>query len=689
MKQQNITLQNIVPFEGELDKDHRRLDPCFMTGKGCVYTEQIDNIIGYRKEERRNGNGKKEFRGFSIMPFRPNTKTFHRNCLLKYFEANFPEENPNGSIKLDTAEEVRRPGIVICEGICKRIQESDFITCDISQPNPNVFYELGLAYGIGQKIVVMHQSKSEFGKNISIKFKDLGCNCYVYDDLSPIYPENLNDKKYVWKNDETKVDPNQLKILLFNQLDETKTTSEIDSKVKGDIDLDFQAHVNSVVGIAINDIVKSLEVNNKNNIPTKHLGIINQLNVCENLKKDLTYPDVRNKIDSAYCIIIRSGAECDIMSYFWLGYGHSKGKNVIPVNVLEDETKDVKDLAFDIRAQRHMFFFDNNPEKFEKELRVSLTHMVNSDFKEWSRKKFWDKMLGKRGEVSIFTGALHIDSFEREMIGDWDLRAASELTSYFAQAQYRAKIESPIYSPEYKNNSTYLSEYIQKLKKNIENKTCIIIASPDVNPLTEIMLGHIYKVPDEKLFCNSNEKSLETYNKAIKVIKEKKSEVQPEKDENEKKLKRFFYEERFSDKNRRGFEGRPLSGGSILSEEFISQTFDPKDFEVLGNLIIAKNPRTKGKYIIILNGISGPATFALTHVITGGITKEFVKYDPELFLPEVKSEEILSEILEKIDSNEPLQYIISVQVGGDPNSGEKTATSDWRNIKSWEENEII
>jgi len=685
---------NKVPFDGALGRKHRRIDPCFMTGKGCVYTEQIDNIINTRLKE--GEKGEKEYRGFSILPFRPNTKTFHRNCLQKYLEANFPKTNPEGCLKLDTAEEVKRPGIVICEGICKRIQESDFITCDISLPNSNVFYELGLAYGIGQKIIVMHQKKSEFAKVISEKLNDLFCKCYEYDDLYPIKIEEINNEQNVWCDKERiKDNPDQLKILLYNHKKKPENTEIKTIKCNDDIVdivdivLNFEAHVKSVIGLTINDIVESLKVDNKNNIPKDYINIINDFRNCETVPVNSSFREIRESIDSAYCIIIRSGVECHPMTYFWLGYGHAHGKNVIPVNVLDDESKDVKDLAFDIRAQRHMFFFKNNPEKFEKELESSLVHMIKSDFSEWSRKKFWDKMLGKRGEVSIFTGALHIDSFGREMIGDWDLRAASELTSYFAQAQYRAKIESPIYSPEYKDNTRNLEEYINNLLKIIENKTCILIASPDVNPLTEIILGQIYQVTNKKLlFHESNEKILKRYPKVIKVIKEKESEleVKLENGKTEKKSGRFFYEERLSKnkKNQRGFEGS-LREGSIFTE-FVSQTSEPKEFEVLGSLIISKNLSSPGKYIIILNGISGPATFALTHVITGGITKEFVKYDPEKFMPEAKSEEILSNILKKLKSEDfsYLECYISVKVGRDPNSSEIPTTSDWRNILSWE-----
>jgi hypothetical protein len=44
---------------------HERVNPCFMTGKGCIYTDQIDQAL----DERKKSDG--ACAGFMIMPFRP------------------------------------------------------------------------------------------------------------------------------------------------------------------------------------------------------------------------------------------------------------------------------------------------------------------------------------------------------------------------------------------------------------------------------------------------------------------------------------------------------------------------------------------------------------------------------------------------------------------------------------------
>ena len=103
-----------------------------MTGKGCVYTDQIDEALRTRKK-----NG--QVKGFMIMPFRPGLQVFFENCLRPFFEVNYdtirdgkgPQAGQQPGIVLETADAVARPGIIVCEGICKRIQEADFVVAGL------------------------------------------------------------------------------------------------------------------------------------------------------------------------------------------------------------------------------------------------------------------------------------------------------------------------------------------------------------------------------------------------------------------------------------------------------------------------------------------------------------------------------------------------------------------------------
>lgn len=712
----------VIPFEGQLSNEHKRVDPCFMTGKGCVYTEVITDTTRLRKRQN-----EPSYVGFAAMPFRPNLQIFYNNCLERYFNSHF-----GGRVTLHRADEVRRPGLVICEGICKRIQEADFVTADISVHNPNVFYELGLAYGMGHNIVVLHNGPNDIANRLA----DLGCKSFQYHDLDPISVSEFNKSEYIWRlsEEERAAVGKPENILLYeHSFDDGVPETIPPPTLNDDIDLSFSAHVKSAVGIAVTDFsgpyFGAAPAIGQHSVVNVYKKIISGFSIVVDTKTDRNFKEIREQVNAAYCLIIRTGfRKCHPMAYFWLGYAHALGKNVVPVTVTFKHDEEIKDLAFDIRAQRHMIFMRDAPKRFEEELTASLHHMFVSDFSVWSRKRFWDRVLGRRGEVSIFTGALHNNSYGREMIGDWDLRAAAELTSYFARAQYRAKIENPVYTPEYPGADADRS-YRTSLQSMMTDKNCILIASPDVNPLTEMVLGRIYGVEDSELFQLKNKDTL----KGVVALK-----VRPI--DSEKKAgrtglthddatsdvdspKRYFYREKpgkKGEKPKRGFMSHLFPGGKYFKDcdafpegelllDYVSQTDQEKRrFDLMGHLVVAKNPfcaPNVEKFIIVLNGVSGPATFALTHALTGGVTKEFVAYsDPEL--PPKWSEQLLEQLMDKVDKQDKnsdwsLEMFIRVSIGESQTAGggdvvadssgvramEHTTSSfatDWRKIVSWE-----
>jgi len=348
-----------------------------------------------------------------------------------------------------------------------------------------------------------------------------------------------------------------------------------------------------------------------------------------------------------------------------------------------------------------MTFMKSNPSHFAHELQDTLQQMIVADFSEWSRSTFWNEMLDRRGRVSIFTGALHNDPIGRDMIGDWDLRAASELTSFFASHQYRATIESPIYQIEQvtkkriQEASVEETDYVLALERLLAGKNCIIIASPDVNPLTEILLGKLYEVDRGKWFIdNANAEKSAGAVVAFKEAEGKKSSLSKKTHHGRAFYHQILLESSPNDKKNRltrGFEGHGVPQNH-LSGEFLSQKDENGIFTVHAHLVIAKNPFDPPEsehHIIILNGVSGPATFALTHVLTGGASTQFVAYDVN-FNADAESEAFLQQVNRDLDTIRQdqvrgVQYFIEVKVG--PPEEEKDITGkhifDWRRILSW------
>ena len=680
-------------FREKATKPHRRINPCFMTGKGCVYTEQIDREFEHRRE-------KQSFSGFMILPFRPNISVFYDLCLKRFVSSYGTADGPVSIIK---ADQVRKTGYVICEKICKKIQESDFVIADISMPNANVFYELGLAYGIGQKIVTIYHYKETFGVEISKYLSEAGCKSYAYEDLKPLMMEHFPISNYIWQRSASFAAETMPTTLLidnlnfpggsFNSLGEQHPQDDM----VGDISLSFASNVAAAVGVAIDNIsteIKGGQLSIK--IPDTYYPLISELRTAREVQKDANFNDILEKIEQSFCAIIRTGGKnCNPMMYFWLGYCHARGKNVIPITTIAREGEAIDDLAFDIRALWHMTFSLKDPSSLASEVEETLHQMILSDFTEWSRRRLWDEMLEKRGKVSIFTGALHNKDIGREMIGDWDLRAASELTSYFASHQYRATIESPIYQIEHVVGKKIVGRdvYIEKLEEMVSEKNCVIIASPDVNPLTELLLGKIYGVDKEDWFGADPE--FDAANHAPNaVVAFKRKPVEEGATADNTRVNSTFYRE-YTDQGERdrGFLA-PFVKNKKIAGSFVSQTATPEPFTVHAHLVVVPNPYCSKsetqKFIVILNGVSGPATFALTHVLTGGVSREFVSYGQN-FDPNSESEKILKQILEEFNSSQREKHgyhcILEVKVGplteGTDVKSRGRGIFDWRHILEW------
>jgi len=662
------TGQTLSSFQEETNKEHERVNPCFMTGQSCLYGGAINESLAKRRNPDPNRR-----HGFMIMPFRPNIRLFLQRSLRPFLE----DQNPK-NFSIDSAEEMGRPGVIMCEGICKRIQEADFIVADISIPNPNVLYELGLAYGLNHKMLLVgHGAEPWYEKRLS----ELDFRFHVYNDLQPLSWNDSELCQLLCRGSEAPTAyPDSKPAILF--YDDDSSTQEFEAN--DDVHLNFSDHVKSAVRSAIKRVCEDqkLDPTGEDKSPESprraidaYSGIIWPLASINTIAAQKPLKDIKKKIDQCYCLILNTGAKhVDPLAHFWLGYCHAIGKNVVPISIVKTRNDRPDDLAFDIRAQRHVTFFRDAPELLQSELYERLSHMIVSDFSHWSRKRFWNMVTGDHG-ISIFTGALRIDKIARDMVGDWDLRAAAELISYFRRLHYPAKIEAPLVCPddtllngEGEETKNRRRHYFGELKKQVSGKNCILIGSAFVNPLTEIVLGEIYHVEDDCLFSSradftQNENAIIAF-KDIKF--EDANNYRRHRIKNDKAhfdVRRAFYYVNFKKKGYkgvtyRGFESFRIVGNEKkLSTPYTSKPGNIEDFKLLAHLGIFRNPFGGPKhFIIILNGLSGPATFALTHAITGGVgatvgsdAGEYNVKDHEGFNPEAASERLLNTVMESIE----------------------------------------
>jgi hypothetical protein len=118
------------------------------------------------------------FAVFFAIPFRnPSTCRDACDALIEWLA----EERKIDGNRIFRADQWTYSGDFVCK-ICKAIQESRLVVADVTGGNPNVFFELGLAIGLGKPAILIHDEKATEGKVPS----DLLAWEYVpYDGRSP------------------------------------------------------------------------------------------------------------------------------------------------------------------------------------------------------------------------------------------------------------------------------------------------------------------------------------------------------------------------------------------------------------------------------------------------------------------------------------------------------------------------
>ena len=247
------------------------------------------------------------------MPFGGNLGVVFEACVKRFLlEKSGAKE---GELKFVRGDEVRRPGVIICEGICKRIQEADFVTADITLPNPNVFYELGLSYRIHRKNCSSSgrnhpmDRPNPFSEWAARKLEEGGCSVYDYANLEGFKAENIPAKNLFWRDisEYSHHDTGDIKtnIVFFEAMfpdgNEEKIGIGSDNfpEYSMDIELLFREHAISHVIGAVEDLEKELRSRNgktdesgvildeyTNNIIGKALKEITVCNAFRKIQRD-------------------------------------------------------------------------------------------------------------------------------------------------------------------------------------------------------------------------------------------------------------------------------------------------------------------------------------------------------------------------------------------------------------------
>jgi hypothetical protein len=93
-------------------------------------------------------------------------------------------------LQCQRADEIVHTQNVMCRAICQPIRAARYVIADITDPNPNVFYELGLTHGRAEDIEQLNKRAILLTKNIASAPFDLrNMNIVQYDSIGSLRTE--------------------------------------------------------------------------------------------------------------------------------------------------------------------------------------------------------------------------------------------------------------------------------------------------------------------------------------------------------------------------------------------------------------------------------------------------------------------------------------------------------------------
>jgi len=404
-------------------------------------------------------------------------------------------KNKMKGYKISRADQSLQLGYVMCERICRRILRSSFILVDLTLPNGNVYYELGLSYGLCKSIGILQKKSAD--------------NPYIKAFLSS--PGSAIIHEY-----------NKLENLLNSDilLESKKEPYILSSETRNSLQIELQKLINDdppvILNIVNNDgpvldlheiaIKNSLNVKkNKNN---EVEGVVDVLETLERWTVDTIIVDQDLDIQNAFkkiiaakiCVFDMTHYRDPVNAYmfFLLGLAHALEREAIPVINRPMNLS----VPFDIRGLWQVNF--DKIEDLTKEL-SQIVAIIDADVKKEQKnrlyKDIWDPFL-KEKKLSVYTCAREVSHDEnrgkRTNIDKWDFITVSDLSFFIAQMYETAEVN--VEKPKNKKKASELTDqneltdFHKQIREEIHDRNCVIVGSPDVSDYAEVILSDLHGI---------------------------------------------------------------------------------------------------------------------------------------------------------------------------------------------------
>lgn len=520
---------------------------------------------------------------FIISPFDYPFNDIYKNRIeplisgISYEEIDHTSRDTNKMMPV-RADKVLQLGFIMCQRICRKIQQSDFVLADISIPNPNVYYELGLSYGLNKKIILIGNKPPNSVHSFGL-INNNSTNAYIYYQSI----DDLNREYFI----------RALKNPIINQLPNTMLPKSRILNIT-----DKETTISGLHKVIFEQSLAGLRSKNK---------IDNDWNI-EDLPIDLK--SEINKIIpeislSKICVIdttIHNTNTINPYLFFCLGLSHSFEREAIPITHSTQNSF----IPFDIKGLWHIFFTDL--EQLKDEFK-GILHQIDAKWKEEQQYEiqyeyFWNPFLDQ-DNISIITcgrntGDIHRG--QRTNIDKWDYKSVSEL-SFFLALKYpdaQVHIENPL--TKMTINNLDANKINNEVRELLFDKSFIIIGSPDVNDVSEIVLAEVNNIEP---YQSGRFKS-----KGYAILKKTQPDI----------ISSFYW-------NIKEGEDEGIAHIKSYNEYKIFKN-NPDKKETYGILTICDNPFVSpgnNRKVIVLSGFSGIATYGLVKLLTDNTYCEILK----------------------------------------------------------------
>lgn len=415
---------------------------CFMTGKQCGKLGKPDH------------RSKKDKKIFALIPFKEPYFDYYKFAIKHFYLQNDFECSYGGESAYIDGE------YVICK-ICEEIYKSSLIIADISDNNPNVYYELGIAHGLGKStIAIVNKNIANESDQDILPFLSGKCDRIYYDGIYSLKCElSTNARKFpIFGNINSKEEE--------NKEDRYSLICLIPKERKYERKIEKYAEVYKY---GIKEALRNLE------FPGDELGGLDKESVCNIIDEaidpvECDVQNIINKISHArYCIIdITENGHQEV--FYWLGFIH--GLRVNPEVRLRSDliclyitSGKMKELPFDIRAARIIYY--NSIEDLNIKINKEIEQLEVARIKEYNKEKekFWKKFNVKNTQFLI--GAL--DSYPvggeketRNRISIQDFKAYNRIV-------YQLLFVGARRSFQYNLKELELSNFFENYKDSLKN----------------------------------------------------------------------------------------------------------------------------------------------------------------------------------------------------------------------------